>query len=77
MITDMLNVCIFRFYKEELDGEEGNYIHNRAKTSAQAPARVLLEVANEVRVARDRIVATLDGEPEALAAWKNFEQGYM
>ncbi|KAJ7867159.1 hypothetical protein B0H13DRAFT_1636256, partial [Mycena leptocephala] len=68
---------ILSFYKEELAGETTNYVHSRAKTTLKHPKRVLVEMVREVGDLHVRIAATLEKHPEALAAWKSFEDGFI
>ena len=70
-------IYLFRFYKEELAGETTNQVHLRADTTGKHPKRVLVEMVEEVRDLHIRITTTLKEQPEALAAWKTFEYGYM
>ncbi|KAJ6459594.1 isoprenoid synthase domain-containing protein [Mycena sanguinolenta] len=68
---------VLSFYKEELAGETTNQVHLRADTTGKHPKRVLVEMVEEVRDLHIRITATLEKQPEALAAWKTFEYGYL
>ncbi|KAJ6510504.1 isoprenoid synthase domain-containing protein, partial [Mycena sanguinolenta] len=68
---------VLSFYKEELAGETTNHVNLRAQTTGQDPKRVLVEMVEEVRILHIRISASLAGQPEALAAWKAFEYGYI
>ncbi|KAF7367637.1 Terpenoid synthase [Mycena sanguinolenta] len=68
---------VLSFYKEELAGETTNQVHLRADTTGKHPKRVLIEMVEEVRDLHIRITTTLEEQPEALAAWKTFEYGYM
>lgn len=66
-----------RFYKEILAGETMNYVQVRSKTTRKDLKQVLVEMVQEVGDLHTGITATLEEKPEALAAWKAFEYGYM
>jgi hypothetical protein len=66
-----------RHYKEDIAGETMGYIPVRAETTQKHPTQVLVEMVEEAGELRMRIVETLKGEPEALAAWKACERGFM
>ncbi|KAJ7617175.1 hypothetical protein FB45DRAFT_756567 [Roridomyces roridus] len=68
---------ILSFYKEELAGEETNYVSLRAKVEGKDPKRVLVEMVEETAVLHQSIGATLDGQREVLAAWAAFQNGYI
>ncbi|KAJ7618764.1 isoprenoid synthase domain-containing protein [Roridomyces roridus] len=68
---------ILSFHKEDLAGETTNYVFTRAQVEGKDPKRVLAEMAKEVTVVHQRIAATLDGFPEALATWVSFEHGFI
>ncbi|KAJ6569352.1 isoprenoid synthase domain-containing protein [Mycena capillaripes] len=68
---------ILSFYKEELAGENTNYVHVRSKTTLKHPKRVLVEMVQECADLHNRITATLEKQPEALAAWEAFENGFI
>ncbi|KAJ7885896.1 isoprenoid synthase domain-containing protein [Mycena olivaceomarginata] len=68
---------VLSFYKEELAGETLNYVHVRSKTTSKPPKQVLMEMVQEVGNLHVRIAATLANHPEALAAWKTFENGFL
>jgi hypothetical protein len=67
----------FRFHKEELTGEEGNYIHNRAYVEDSTPMEVLNDIGRELLEARASIYAVLAKSPRAAETWQNFERGCM
>jgi len=66
-----------RFHKEELAGEEGNYIHNRAYVEGSTPMQVLTDIGRELLEARASIFAVLAKRPRAAATWQTFERGCM
>ncbi|KAJ7744106.1 isoprenoid synthase domain-containing protein [Mycena metata] len=68
---------ILSFYKEELVGENINYVHVRSKMTGKTPHRVLVEMVREVGDIHARIAATLAGHPEALASWEILEHGFI
>ncbi|KAH9944601.1 isoprenoid synthase domain-containing protein [Amylocystis lapponica] len=67
---------ILSFYKEELAGETGNYIHDRATISRKTAHETLHEVIDETVDALCRVRDVL-GEGEARDAWENFARGYI
>ncbi|KAF8584202.1 terpenoid synthase [Ramaria rubella] len=68
---------VLSFHKEELAGETGNYIHNRAYVDNKAPVKVLADMVEELRVSRNAIHVALASSPEALKTWIVFERGYV
>ncbi|KAF8149297.1 hypothetical protein K438DRAFT_1625090, partial [Mycena galopus ATCC 62051] len=68
---------ILSFYKEELAGETMTYVQIRSKATMKHPKQVLAEMVGEVAELHSRIPATLEEQPEALAAWKALENGYI
>ncbi|KAJ7291758.1 isoprenoid synthase domain-containing protein [Mycena rebaudengoi] len=68
---------ILSHYKEDIAGETMGYIPVRAETMQKHPTQVLVEMVQEAGELRMRIVETLKGEPEALAAWMTCERGFI
>ncbi|KAF8511707.1 isoprenoid synthase domain-containing protein [Gautieria morchelliformis] len=68
---------ILSFHKEELGGETGTYVHNRAYLENKAPLQVLAEMAEELRISRNTIHTALSNSPTALLVWEVFERGYV
>ncbi|KIY46191.1 terpenoid synthase, partial [Fistulina hepatica ATCC 64428] len=68
---------LFSFYKEELKGEEGNFVHMRARAEGKPPMQVAAELSEELLVARSTIHAALRPHPEAFKAWIDREKGYI
>ncbi|GBE82195.1 predicted protein [Sparassis crispa] len=66
---------ILSFYKEELEGETGNYIGDRGLVEGKSALEVLREVIDETVGAAERVRRIL-GEGEARDAWENFVRGY-
>ncbi|KAJ7618762.1 hypothetical protein FB45DRAFT_872150 [Roridomyces roridus] len=78
VINDILSMLSLpRFYKEELVGEETNYVFSRAKVEDKDPKQVLVEMVDEAAALHRSIGATLRGHSEALAAWATFQNGYI
>lgn len=77
IIGDYLNHTndILSFYREELVGETGNYIHDRAAVTGKSLADTLHEVVEETVNAAERVRRML-GE-EAKDAWDQFTKGYI
>ncbi|PCH34391.1 terpenoid synthase [Wolfiporia cocos MD-104 SS10] len=67
---------ILSFYKEELAGEEDNYIHERATISGKSVIHTLQDVINDTVAAVGRIRDVL-GEGEARDAFESFAAGYI
>lgn len=61
------------FYKEEIAGEKGNYIHLRAAAEQLSPSEVLRRLINEVLDTADRIEQIVGEDAELAALW----QGYL
>jgi hypothetical protein len=74
----LLNLFVrLRFHKEELAGEEGNYIHNRAYVEDSNPMQVLTDIGHELLEVRASIFAVLTKYPRAAELWQTFERGTM
>ncbi|KAI0941721.1 terpene cyclase [Taiwanofungus camphoratus] len=67
---------ILSFYKEEIAGETGNYIHDRASITGKTASYTLREVVDETVAAVARIRSIL-GEGKARDAWEDFATGYI
>ena len=67
----------FRFHKEELAGEGGNYIHNRAYVEDNTPMQVLTDIGRELLEVRASIFAILTKSSRAAEVWQIFERGTM
>ncbi|KAF8511698.1 isoprenoid synthase domain-containing protein [Gautieria morchelliformis] len=72
LTNDMLS-----FHKEELSGETGTYVHNRAYIENKAPLQVLAEMAEELRISRTTIHTVLSNSPKALLVWEVYERGFI
>lgn len=72
----MIYSDIFSFYKEELAGETGNYIGDRATVCGKSTSETLHELVGETVDIVERIRSIL-GEGEARNAWENFAKGYV
>ncbi|KAJ3559858.1 hypothetical protein NM688_g80 [Phlebia brevispora] len=67
---------ILSFYKEELAGETGNFVHDRAKVTGKTIPTVLSELLQEVVESVNRARVLLQGEKEK-EAWEQFIAGYV
>ncbi|GJJ13593.1 hypothetical protein Clacol_007849 [Clathrus columnatus] len=82
-IPDFLGVLnrindILSFYKEELAGEDDNFVHMRAKVSGRKGIVVTLrEICEETLILIDCISDTLSGTPEHLAVFQGFIIRYI
>ncbi|KZV77243.1 terpenoid synthase [Peniophora sp. CONT] len=64
------------FYKEEMNGEQHNYIRTKSRLSGRPPIRVLKDISHEVVSATKRAERILEDSPVALKAYKDYERGY-
>jgi hypothetical protein len=71
-VNDLLS-----FHKEELAGEQGNYIHNRAYVEGSTPIQVLSDIGRELPDTRASIFAVLGKSRRAAKTWQIFERGYI
>lgn len=71
MLSDVLS-----FYKEELAGETGNYMSDRARASGKSVQDTLQEVVEETIVIVERIRNIL-GEGPVRDAWESFASGWI
>jgi hypothetical protein len=63
------------FYKEELQGEKRNYIHNRAKTTGKPALVVLEEIKRETVECVDRARTILKGKGRYAESWNECVRG--
>ncbi|KAJ7176251.1 isoprenoid synthase domain-containing protein [Mycena crocata] len=68
---------ILSHYKEEIAGETMGYIPVRADVEGKSPLQVLVQMVQEAGELHTRISETLEGQPEALAAWTALEHGFI
>ena len=66
-----------RFYKEELGGDDRNFLHNRAQCSGQPIMVELQEVNKEAIAAWSRIAKILKGRGKYEQSWNDSVRGYM
>ena len=71
-ISDVLS-----FYKEELAGENGNYVSLEASQRGRGKIPVLRELAHDVSLCVSRVANILEGSNEAKAAFQCFMGGYV
>lgn len=76
MFSHLISSDIFSFYKEELEGETHNYIHDRARVTQKTAELALIDVVNDVvdAVERARAIVQTDLEKETL---ERFFVGYV
>ena len=60
-----------------MDGEKHNYCQTMSRISARPPINVLEDVSREAVSAAKCAAQILEDAPEALKAWKEYEQGTM
>ncbi|KAF5390791.1 hypothetical protein D9757_004431 [Collybiopsis confluens] len=68
---------IFSFYKEELAGENVNYVSLWAKSRGCDKIQALYGIIQETAEAHEKVIRILEGEPAALEAYYNFAYGYV
>ena len=68
---------VLSFYKEELAGENGNYISNEASQRGENKISVFRDLAHDVALCISRIVNVLEGNRDAQAAFQSFIGGYV
>jgi hypothetical protein len=71
-ISDVLS-----FYKEELAGENGNYISNEASQRGENKNPVFRKLAHDVSLCISNTTNILEGSGEAKAALQRFIGGYV
>lgn len=81
-IPDFLGVInrvndILSFYKEELAGEDDNFVHMRAKISGKSVVATLEEICEETLLLVDCISDTLSETPEHLIVFQEFMGRYL
>ncbi|PSR80103.1 hypothetical protein PHLCEN_2v6804 [Hermanssonia centrifuga] len=67
---------ILSFYKEELAGETGNFVHDQAIVTGYTVEKVLSDLLDEVVVSVNRARVLLKGEKER-QTWEQFLAGYV
>ncbi|KAI0928173.1 terpene cyclase [Taiwanofungus camphoratus] len=67
---------ILSFYKEELAGEKGNYMGDRAITTGKPTLETIRDVIDETIIITERIRKIL-GEGPAREAWESFAKGWI
>ncbi|GJJ08198.1 hypothetical protein Clacol_002406 [Clathrus columnatus] len=68
---------ILSFYKEEIDGEDNNFIHMRARATGKSIVTTLEETSEETIFVIQRISETLSGVPEYLNIFEGFVARYI
>jgi hypothetical protein len=68
---------IFSFYKEELAGEDDNFVHMRAKTSGKDVIITLEDICDETIELVNNISATLATDTAAYLAFQGYLSGYI
>ncbi|KAF5345287.1 hypothetical protein D9758_008417 [Tetrapyrgos nigripes] len=78
-MSDFINFVndILSFYKEDLTGDDMNYVGFSARLSGKTSLQVVSELIEEVVQSHRRIVDILADQPETLKWWLTFEQGYI
>ncbi|KAG6872437.1 hypothetical protein C0995_009771 [Termitomyces sp. Mi166 len=69
---------VLSFYKEEMQNETGNYVHNRARVHGQSTNDTLLDVSRDTLAAYLRVCKVLKSHsPTTYELWKTFAHGYI
>lgn len=69
-----LSSDIFSFYKEEVGGEDANYIHDRATVTNKSTYEAILDIVDDVAVRIERVRAVL--KDDARDVMEAFLSGY-
>lgn len=78
LFTDVKHFSdVLSFYKEEIRGEEDNYISVISASQRRAKNEVLQKLASDVAKITDQANKILRDDPEALHAWSSFKAGYI
>ncbi|TFY57851.1 hypothetical protein EVJ58_g6774 [Rhodofomes roseus] len=67
---------VLSFYKEELAGETGNYVSDRARACGKSREATLLEIVDETVMLVTRIRRIL-GDGPVRDAWESFAEGWL
>ncbi len=70
-------LTLISFYKEELEGETRNYIHNLASCTGKPTISVVEEVKRETLECSSRIEMILKGRGKYAQSWSDSVRGYM
>ena len=73
----VLIVHVDSFYKEEMDGEQHNYIQMMSRVSGLQPLDVLRATSHKAVSTAKRAEAILEDSPAALKALKEYKRGFM
>ncbi|VDC01473.1 unnamed protein product [Peniophora sp. CBMAI 1063] len=76
VFSDHINDVI-SFYKEEMDGEQHNYIQMMSRISGFEPLDVLRDTSQKAVSTAKRADAILADSPAALKAFKEYERGFI
>jgi len=68
---------ITSFYKEELAGENGNYICNEASQRGETKIPVFRKLSHDVSLCISSVASILESNAEAQAAFRCFVGGYV
>ncbi|KAF4585145.1 terpene cyclase [Pleurotus pulmonarius] len=68
---------ILSLYKEELAGEDDNYVHMRSTLSSRNIVDTVKEICDETIAEMDRITVTLSHDPAAQATFQGYVSGYL
>ncbi|KAJ8515779.1 hypothetical protein ONZ45_g6825 [Pleurotus djamor] len=68
---------VLSFYKEEIAGEDHNYVSIIAKCRKTSKLKILEELAHSVTSSHSTVANILSEFPQALQAWKSFAEGYV
>jgi hypothetical protein len=81
-VPDLLAVVnrindVLSFYKEELAGDDNNFVHMRAKVAGKDVVSTLDDISDETMIAIRNISATLAGDAATLEAFHVWLAGYI
>ena len=70
----LFNLCSLSFYKEELAGEDKNYVHLRAAAQRSNAEDVLRQLVEDVVESACRMEALTVEDPELTEIWARYFQ---
>ena len=66
---------LFSFYKESLEEDQGNYLHQYARTYNKTTEEVVDDILAKTLTSNEKVRRIL-GEGKAREAWESFASGY-
>ena len=66
----------FSYYKEDIEGEKGNYCQMTCQVTGQTPINVLKDVSREAVAVAKRAEQILHDSPTALKVFNEYKNGF-